>query len=143
MKNKCKTKYCGRRVKSGKVCNTCRVRKWREENKSRSSYLNLKHNSLRRGIEFQLTFEEFQQFCYETDYLQGVGKKKTSFSIDRIDPEKGYILSNLQVLTLQENSRKGRKYLSYDYQYPEYARVIQSDSPNQKPISFEDDDDIF
>lgn len=138
-KIKCKTKFCSRKAKSREICNTCRTRKWRTENKERSSYLNLKHNSKRRDISFQLSFEEFQQFCYETDYLQGVGKKKTSFSIDRINPEEGYILSNLQVLTLQENSRKGRKYLQYDYQYPEYARVVQSFNPNQKPIITDSD----
>ena len=60
-KLKCETKFCSKKVKSGKFCDTCRTRKWREENKERSSYLNLKHNSKRRNISFKLTFEQFKK----------------------------------------------------------------------------------
>lgn len=138
-KLKCETKFCSKKVKNGKICNTCRTRKWREENKERSSYLNLKHNSKRREIVFKLTYEQFKKFCYKTDYLRGVGKLSISYSIDRINPEKGYIISNLQVLTLSQNAHKGRKFLSFDYQYPEHTRVLSS---TYTP-STSNDEDIF
>lgn len=112
---KCKTRYCKRQAQYN-YCNTCKARRWRQKNPERYSYNNLKHNSVRRGIEFSLTFEEFKKFCHETDYLRGAGRTCTSLSIDRIDPNRGYILENLQVLTVSENSKKGRKLLSYDYE---------------------------
>jgi hypothetical protein len=39
-----------------------RVRAWRDKNKMRDCYHNLKSNSKRRGKEFNLTFEQFEKF---------------------------------------------------------------------------------
>ena len=66
----------------------------------------LKHNAKRRQKEFDLTYEQFIEFCIETDYLVGKGKTKHSYSIDRIDNSKGYTLSNIRILTLSANSQK-------------------------------------
>ena len=95
-------------------CSSCKTRKWRESNPVRYCYQSLKDNSKRRGIEFSLTFEEFSEFCIETDYLIGKGKTKDSFSIDRRDPNEGYVRSNIRILTLGENASKRRKILLYD-----------------------------
>jgi hypothetical protein len=125
MKTKCETKYCKNKVK-GKYCSTCRSKKSREQNPVKYSYSNLKSNSKRRGIAFKLTFEEFIQFCYQTQYLAGKGKTKTSFSIDRIENDKGYTLDNIRILTLSDNSKKGnKKILMYDWQ-TKYASVISN-----------------
>lgn len=63
--------------------------------------------------EFKLTFEEFKKFAIETNYIQGKGKNKTSYHIDRIDETKGYTIDNIQVLTNSENVKKYNSYLKF------------------------------
>jgi len=70
-------------------------------------YNSLKSNAKRRGKDFDLTLEEFRIFCEETGYIDNKGKRKDSATIDRKDASKGYSLGNLQILSLEENSRKG------------------------------------
>lgn len=131
---KCETPYCKNTTKR-KICDKCYSRLHRERYPMKNAYWNLKSNAKRRGKIFELTFEEFQQFCYETDYLQGRGKKKTSYSIDRIDNNKGYILSNIRVMTLSDNARKGKKHLDYDWQTGN-ARVVET---TYRKIEVDDD----
>jgi hypothetical protein len=121
---KCATKYCNRKPEGNRqYCSTCRSRKCRQNNILKYTYNNLKSNSTRRGVEFTLTIEDFKKICYETNYIQGKGKSKLSYSIDRIDNSKGYVLENIRILTLSENSRKGSKILEYDW-YTGYATVV-------------------
>lgn len=89
----------------------------------KAAFQTLRHNSTRRGKVFKLTFAEFEKFCYETKYLAGAGRKKDSFSIDRIDNNKGYLIDNIRVITKSANSRKATKILMYDWQSG-YARVV-------------------
>jgi hypothetical protein len=125
----CPTPRCrNKKAPSSNYCHACKKRQYRARNRMRDSWQHLKDNSKRRGIFFDLTFEEFAHFCYETDYLYGVGKKKTSFSVDRIIEEIGYTAGNLQVLTLSNNSKKEnarRKTLVYDY-VTKFATVVKS-----------------
>jgi hypothetical protein len=87
----------------------------RSKDPLRYSYLNLKHNAKRRGKAFELSFEDFKAFCRETNYLAGKGKTITSYSIDRIDNDKGYVLGNIRILSVSDNAKKGTKKLEYDY----------------------------
>ncbi len=82
----------------------------------KAAYYALRDNSKRRGKEFTLTLQEFEQFCYQTKYLAGRGRSVDSYSIDRIDNTKGYTAENIRVLTVSENSKKHTKLLVYDYQ---------------------------
>lgn len=127
---KCNTHYCRNKTKH-KVCNTCSCRKWRKEHPLESSYLNLKHNSIRRGKEFTLTLDEFREFCRETRYLQGKGRGVDSFTIDRIDNDRGYTIDNIQVLTFADNRRKGTKSLSYDWE-TKWASVYEFRPPTKE-----------
>ena len=87
-------------------------------------YSTLKANAKRRGKEFTISFSEFKEFCYKTDYLRGKGKRQDSYSIDRIDNDRGYTLENIRVLSIAENSRKGAKVLQYDWE-TKFATVSQ------------------
>lgn len=120
----CKTKYCTKPAGKGTkgFCYTCRSRNARKNNPVRASYENLRANTKRRGHEFTITFEYFKQFCREYDYIANKGKTASSYSIDRINNEIGYVPGNLRVLTLSENSRKGTKILQYDWE-TKYATV--------------------
>lgn len=115
-KKKCLTKFCTRCPSRGRFCFTCISRRSRAANPVKWSYWNLKANAKRRGKEFDLTFEQFKQFCLETNYIAGKGRTLLSYSIDRIDNTKGYTVDNIRVVTVTENSRKGTKVLDYDWQ---------------------------
>lgn len=136
---KCTTKYCTRKARKGrKICVTCKSRKYRQANPVRAAYNALKSNAKRRGKTFTLTFDQFAQFCRETEYIAGKGRRATSFTIDRRDNDEGYTLENIRVLTLSENAAKGkgRKMLTYDWETG-YASVSEY-FPKEKK-----DTDIF
>lgn len=106
----CSTPYClGTPQKGRKKCQKCRCREWRQNNPIKDSFRHLRSNAKRRGIEFNLTLQEFIGFCAETGYITARGLEAHSMTIDRIDSYKGYEVGNMQVLTRAENSRQGRK----------------------------------
>lgn len=79
----------------------------------KASYINLRENAKRRKKVFTITFDDFKQFCYQTDYMVGKGRTKNCYSVDRKKEELGYIPGNLQCLTVGQNKKK---HLEYDYQ---------------------------
>jgi hypothetical protein len=124
MKPKCNTKFCrNAAAHHRKFCNTCVSKKKRAKNPVRYAYDVLKMNAKRRGKHFGITFKEFQKFARRSDYLAGKGRRKESYTIDRIDNSKGYVIGNLQILTLSQNSKKANRVLYYDYK-TKYATVI-------------------
>ena len=95
--------------KKNKMTNSELVKAWKMAHPLEYAYQTLKDNARRRGKEFSLTLEQFKRFCRKTDYISGKGKTKTSYSIDRIENDKGYTLKNIQILPLGENSKKHLK----------------------------------
>jgi len=95
------------------LTSTERSRKARAADPVRYSFVSLRNNAKRRGKVFTITLEDFKQFCYATDYLKGKGRTATSYTVDRIIEELGYIEGNLQCI---QNADNVRKYLSYDWQ---------------------------
>ena len=71
------------------------------------AYSRLKSNARCRSIAFELSFDEFKQFAIDHNYINKKGRSKNSFHIDRIDNSKGYSIGNIQILTNQQNARKG------------------------------------
>lgn len=117
---------------------TERVRKYRANNPIRATYYNLKNNAKRRNKDFQLTFEEFGEFA--TKYQINYGKKRTkdTWSIDRVDPSKGYSIDNIQPLTLSENSEKrwsDMRVFEFTNDYTA-ARIKVKTVPNYTDIPF-------
>jgi|GEM_PF-1579386 len=99
----CSTGGCNNRPRPGRRhCHTCSAK----ANPLRYAYRHLKANAKRRGKEFSLTLAQFEAFCIETEYLDKCGKKATSYTIDRIDPTRGYHADNIQPLTNSENVKK-------------------------------------
>ena len=111
---KCATPHC-RHKPRGKFCNTCWTRQWRAENPVQSSFLNLKHNAKRRRVYFDLTTEEFKEFCSGVKYIGFAGRKSDSLTMHRVinDHSIGYRRSNIAVLPKGENVKI---YFEYDYQ---------------------------
>jgi len=89
-------------------CSKCQ----RLKNPEKYAYQSLKDNAKRRCKPFDLSFEQFTQFCITTSYIARKGRKKDCLHIDRIKESDGYTLENIQALTNTENIRK---YLKYHY----------------------------
>ena len=90
-------------------------KKWRQKNPFKYAYNTLKNNSKRRGVPFNLSLDQFKEFAIRVDYLYWKGIYKTAYHIDRIDPIKGYILSNLQLMTNEANVKKRHGVVSQYY----------------------------
>lgn len=99
---RCKNKIANKK----RFCHRHHAQYQKETNPFGYFYSQLKQNAKRRGIEFKLTREEFERFCIKTNYLDLKGKSANSASIDRIDPNKGYEIENIQILSLSENTKK-------------------------------------
>lgn len=101
---------CGNKAREGKTeCNTCNKRRWRENNPIMAVYTAKRDDARKRRIGFFITFEEFVKFIVDTEYMLRRGRGKFDLTIDRIKPQLGYRAGNLQILTNQENARKGAK----------------------------------
>lgn len=106
--NKCDTKYCRGRKKTGRrICSKCVMRAWRSKNPVKAMFAALKHNAKRRGKQFDLTIEQWTEFVTQHNMLDNRGKNGWSLSVDRIDQERGYAVDNIRPLTLSENSIRG------------------------------------
>lgn len=99
-------------ARDSNYCYACQKKAYREAHPVKAAYQGLKSGAKRRGKEFTLTLEEFEQFCIATEYIIKKGRSKDSYSIDRIDVTKGYTLDNIQVLTVSKNSKK--RHLEYN-----------------------------
>jgi hypothetical protein len=96
----------------------------------RYCYNSLKQNAKRRGKAFELTFEQFEEFATRTDYINKRGTGAHGFTIDRIDPTKGYTAENIQVLTNAQNVRKYARIDSHwDGQQMQFTTIIEQATP--------------
>lgn len=81
-------------------------------------FVEKRSNARRRGIEWGLTLEQFQQIVMQQNYIDGRGRERHCLHIDRIDVSLGYVWGNIQILTCMENVIKGnqerrKSYVSY------------------------------
>jgi hypothetical protein len=104
----CATDSCKNNSDGREFCGTCRRRKARESNPIKAAWENLHYSANKREIFFDLTLEEFTEFCYETEYMKGKGRKVGGYNVDRIIEGKlpGYTKSNIQCLDKQKNVKK-------------------------------------
>jgi hypothetical protein len=118
--NKCIECKKNDRAKGRKVCFSCKQKRYKENNPLPLAYNTLKQNAKRRKKSFSLTFLQFKEFCFETDYMVKKGTKSKSYHIDRIIELEGYHKDNIQTLENCKNSEKYRNFKkSLQYQYNE------------------------
>src|ERR1700676_5335576 len=89
--------------------------------KNRKKYRTHKSNAKRRGIKFELSFEEWVSILVgalgEKWYLK-YGRKKLQYCVSRIGDRGSYIIGNVRVVTNTQNhservmSEEGRKSVS-------------------------------
>ena len=98
---------CNAKLPDRVVCNTHKQKLWRTRNPTRAAFRQIKDRAARKGLEFSLSFEDFEEFVKGTGYMVQKGVKPGCLHVDRIDNRVGYVLGNLQILTASENCRKG------------------------------------
>jgi hypothetical protein len=116
---KCATKFCRSKVQKTEkspICSRCRARRWKERYPLKYSFNKLRNRAGERGHEFLLTFEDYEKFALESGYAKRKGKTAESFSINRINPDRGYEVDNIECITLSENSSHHAK-LPDDYPF--------------------------
>jgi hypothetical protein len=123
VKGKCTTRGCHNEPK-GKFCGSCYSRQSRLRDLVRYSFNNKKHRAEERGIFWDLTLDQFRQFCQETEYMSKCGKKTGSYDVDRVIEGKtpGYTISNIQILDKIKNIKK---YKAYNVETKKSEVVIQ------------------
>lgn len=103
----CKHWGCTRPARNNaKDCNTCKSRKADIRNPARRAFRMVKDSARKRGIPFNLSFDEFKEFDRQTGYVESRGQSAECLSIDRINPEKGYEVGNIRAMNWLENCRR-------------------------------------
>lgn len=76
---------------------------------------NVKHRAKTTGVEFNISFEYIKPLCvdvcpvFKKEILWGPKRIKNSYnspSIDRINPQKGYVEGNVQIISNRANTLK-------------------------------------
>ena len=91
------------------MSSTKRVRTWRLLNPIKDCYQRSKAHAKSRGIHWDIDELQWWVFCLATMYHKRKGIGAKDLSIDRVDVTKGYSFTNIQVLTMEENTRKKMK----------------------------------
>ena len=95
--------------KKGGLCHKHFARKRREKDPVYSRYNQFKGNATKRNKPFEITLQQFRDFCNKTGYCIEKGKRGQNATIDRINNKAGYSIDNIQLLTNRQNASKGSK----------------------------------
>jgi hypothetical protein len=96
----------------------------------------LRGHAKARKKKFTITIEYFEQFCRKTKYLELKGRRSWEYTIDRIDPRKGYEPGNIQVLQNSDNARKqwvDKKRFGNSTYYEKWIQEPDPEAPTPKP----------
>lgn len=133
----CKTEGCRKPAAKGRAeCQPCRWVRLKAANAVQAAFKNLRSNALRRKKTFELTLDQFTEFCTRTGYLAGKGILKDSYHIDRIDESKGYSIDNIQLLTNSQNVRKALEYRWHGQKMEYTTNVSKAETEGPIPGAF-------
>tara|TARA_R110000851_G_scaffold147756_2_gene287762 strand:- start:1060 stop:1503 length:444 start_codon:yes stop_codon:yes gene_type:complete len=128
IKKFCRGKACDRK---GFKCHKCYRNDFKERDPASVAYSALKQNVKARNKPFNLTLDEFREFCRANDYLSKSGRMPDNLQVDRIriDDPRGYHKDNIQALSQKLNGRKYHDYERFGQEAPEYFGEPESDLP--------------
>jgi hypothetical protein len=95
-----------------KNCNKKSAKKWNSSNKDSLALKTIKERAAKKGILFDLCVEDIKspEFCpiLGMPLCRSSNGKPTKYSpsVDRIDPSKGYVKDNIQVISQLANAMK-------------------------------------
>lgn len=88
--------------------------KWRERNPAKRLIFSTRSSAKKKGLEHTIDVDDLilTEICPYTkiriDYTAGNGKTMLKPSVDRIDPSKGYIKGNVEVISSLANTMKSK-----------------------------------
>lgn len=91
-----------------------REAEWRTKNPATRLIYSTKQTAKKRGLEHNITEQDLilpEKCPYlgtPIDYSAGTGKTMDKPSVDRIDPSKGYVKGNVEVMSSLANSMKNK-----------------------------------
>ena len=104
---KCQVRWCrNESAPNRKICYTCKSWDYIKRNPELMVWHWIKKSAKRRGIKFDLDKLLFIEWLKRNNYVPLAGRKGNQISIDRIIPELGYTINNIQLLTKSENTKK-------------------------------------
>lgn len=111
----CAEKHCNRPAAKGRSrCHRCRSRKFAREHPFAYHYNALRNNARRRGKPFTISLADYIALWedHPDKWAEKCSEGECQWQIDRIDPTKGYVPGNLQILSKRKNvikyNRHGR-----------------------------------
>lgn len=110
--NNCTTAYCRNRAAYGKggLCHKCYQRRWKKNNPFKYYFNIARQNAKRRCIPFNLTFEQWKAIWLESghweDKMEAESINENTWTMDRVDPNKGYEPGNVEIIELWRNVYK-------------------------------------
>ena len=102
--------------------------------------INLQQSATSRNLEYNLTFETTKRLMsYSRCYYTNVEfNDKNLFSIDRVDPKKGYIEGNVVACTIEINSKKSNLTIDEIYQLSNQLKKFYHVDKIDKKTSIEE-----
>ena len=95
---KCITKRCTNTAQKGHFkCSKCRTREYMLNEPAAYCYGKLKSNCSQRGINFDLTLDEFTKYATKTRLKDRNGTVRIKYTIKRRNKAHGYTLNNIAV----------------------------------------------
>lgn len=121
-------------LKGRRICQSCKHKRYVDKDPVRASFYRLRSHAKERGKYFDLTIDQFREFCIKTNYIEYKGIKKDSYHVDRIDETKGYTIDNIQVKTNSDNIKKYLAWIGRDENGNDEFRYIKSFINNVEEI---------
>lgn len=102
-----KVAHSARYYEANKRAAKKRARQWKVDNPLRYAWLGQRHTSKQRGVEFNLTFEQFKEFWGSDFCLRG--KRNHDLQMCRYGDNGHYELGNIYKATKSENKAGPRE----------------------------------
>ncbi len=88
------------------------LKKWRLENPYEYAYQTQRNNAKRRGIDFNLTYEEWLSIWENSGHFNERGRKLGQYVMSRFNDIGDYSINNVEIIVMQKNqsdATKGKK----------------------------------
>jgi hypothetical protein len=101
-----------------RLCHKHERQRQKEINPTRYYFDHHRNNARNRRIPWQITIEQFRDWCARTDFIS-MKQAKDDWTINRIDARKGYKIDNIEIVTRSANSKQQwRDYYANGGQHP-------------------------
>ena len=89
--------------------------------KTKQQYHNHKARAKRKGIPFELTFEQWYQIWLDSGHYFEKGTKQGQFVMSRFQDKGGYTINNVFIQTVGDNTREAFLYNNKNFITPKFG----------------------